>query len=552
MCGYRTRLCMKLLPDEFAPQRGEHVCVADAGLLAIPGSLQAALFEVGLGVPAELIPADRDCDREKSEWDGLLDGFLDAISGVADAVVLGLLVDGLDHPAPVVAFDGLCGGGGGVGGGDRDVEVFGAVRVADQGDLERTCVKWLVPEAGELVDERGARAPVAPCESDGCEGRGLGDLSEASHPFALQRRAAVLVCSACWWELVDRGVCAHSGGQVDVGGQPLPGSGGVGAVHRELDRPAGEVLDDDVDELSSELGLGGPVGVLIVLRTKQPEEDGQADHPPARAWQRYDEHDHDPAVPEAGALPRALWLRSVVQVVRAVYALSRAPEERVVDGQADWRAGRHEHRDQQLQELDAELVGIPAAVREEGVRAAVMPHAREPGGLEHSCDGVLADTGDEPDGQHAERPIARCGEARREQGKQTGERTGYRDHGGDLLGGKGRAAIMRPTAFCLLGAHRSGSPPTLLPGRLTRGHQGAHPSRAPAAVRPPAGGRQRSSHRAAAALMRARDTNRRPAERPARAGPNGSPLDFSGGGGYGGFRGGATGPPETDGAERSG
>src|ERR1019366_553760 len=70
MCGYRTRLCMKLLPDEFAPQRGEHVCVADAGLLAIPGSLQAALFEVGLGVPAELIPADRDCDREKSEWDG--------------------------------------------------------------------------------------------------------------------------------------------------------------------------------------------------------------------------------------------------------------------------------------------------------------------------------------------------------------------------------------------------------------------------------------------------------------------------------------------------
>ena len=86
---------MKLLPDEFAPQCGEHVCVADAGLLAIPGSLQAALFEVGLGVPAELIPADRDCDREKSEWDGAPHGSLDAILGVADAVVLGLLVDGL-------------------------------------------------------------------------------------------------------------------------------------------------------------------------------------------------------------------------------------------------------------------------------------------------------------------------------------------------------------------------------------------------------------------------------------------------------------------------
>ena len=106
-------LCMKLVSDELAPQRGEHVCVTDAGLLAIPGSLQAALFEVGLGVAAELIPADRDRDREEAEWDGLLDGFLDAIAGVPDAVGLGLLMDGLDHPPPVVAFDGLrCGGGG--------------------------------------------------------------------------------------------------------------------------------------------------------------------------------------------------------------------------------------------------------------------------------------------------------------------------------------------------------------------------------------------------------------------------------------------------------
>ena len=175
-----------------------------------------------------------------------------------------------------------------------------------------------------------------------------------------------------------------------------------------------------------------------------------------------------------------------------------------------------------------------------------MPHAREPGALQHPCDGVLADTGDEPDGQHAERPIARCGEARREQGKQTGERTGYRDHGGDLLGGKGRAARKRPTAFCLLGAHRSGSPPTLLPGRLTRGRKGAHPSRAPAAVRPPAGGRQRSSHRAAAALTRARDTTAGRRKGQPEQAPNGSPLTFRGGG-YGAYRGGATAPTETDG-----
>src|ERR1017187_7899101 len=191
-------LCMKLFSDQLAAERGEHVCVADAGFLAVPGCLAAAVGEVGLGVPAELVPRDRDRHREEPEWHGAPHGSLDAISGVADAVVLGLLVDGLDYPASVVAFDGLGRGGGGVGGGDRDVEVFGAVRVFDEGDLQWPGVKWLGPEAGELVDERGARAPVAPCESDGCEGRGFGDLGEASHSFVLQRCAAVLVCSACW------------------------------------------------------------------------------------------------------------------------------------------------------------------------------------------------------------------------------------------------------------------------------------------------------------------------------------------------------------------
>src|SRR5208282_6201006 len=161
MCGYRMTLCMKLFSDELAAERGEHVCVADGGLLAVPRCLAAAFAEVGLGVPAELIPRDRDRHRQEAERHGALDGFGDAIAGVADAVGLGLLVDGLDHPAPVVAFDGLRWGGIGVGGGDRDVEVFGAVRVAHEGDLEWPGVKWLVPEAGELVDERGAGAPVA-------------------------------------------------------------------------------------------------------------------------------------------------------------------------------------------------------------------------------------------------------------------------------------------------------------------------------------------------------------------------------------------------------
>src|SRR5271155_936490 len=186
MGGYRMALCVKLVSDELAAQRGEHVLVADGGLLAVPGSLAATLGEVGLGVPAELVPADRDGHCQESEWHGAPHGPADAISGLPDAVGLGLLVDGLDHPAPVVAFDGLCCGGGGVGAGDRDVEVFGAVGVAHEGHLDRPGVKRLVPKAAELVDEGGARLAVASGEADRYEAGCGGDLGAAFYPFALQ------------------------------------------------------------------------------------------------------------------------------------------------------------------------------------------------------------------------------------------------------------------------------------------------------------------------------------------------------------------------------
>ena len=182
--------------------------------------------------------------------------------------------------------------------------------------------------------------PVASGEADGLEGRRLGDLGEAFHSFALQRRAALLVCPAGRGQLVDRGVGAHPGGQVDVLWNPSPGSGGVGAVHRELDLAAGEVLDHDVDEPAAELWLGGPVGVLIVLGAKEPEEHRQADHPSACAGQRHYERDVHPAVTEAGAFARALGLRAVVQVVSAEHIAAAAPEEGVIDGQRDRRIGR--------------------------------------------------------------------------------------------------------------------------------------------------------------------------------------------------------------------
>ena len=186
----------------------------------------------------------------------------------------------------------------------------------------------------------------------------------------------------------------------------------------------------------AKLGLGGPVWVLIVLGSEQAEEERQADHPPADARQGYDQHDHHEAVAPARALPGPLWLGAVVQVVRAVYAPSGASEQRVVDGQRDRRVWSHEHRDQEPQQPQAQLVGLPAPVGEEGVRAAVVPDARKARPLQHPRDGVLADAGDEPDREHAEGLKAGCREARCKQGQQPGERTGYGSrHGGDLLGG---------------------------------------------------------------------------------------------------------------------
>ncbi len=215
------------------------------------------------------------------------------------------------------------------------------------------------------------------------------------------------------------------------------------------DLAAVQALDDHLDELPCEFWLGGPVGVLIVLGLEEPEEERQADRPPARARQRHDEHDLHPAVAPAGASARPLWLGAVVEVVRAVYVLAGATEEAVVYGEADRRVACQQHRDEQLHEPQPELVGRPAAVGEEGVRAAVMPHPGQPGALQHPGDGVLADAGDEPDRQHAERLERGCGEARREQGKQTRKRTGnliHVRHGGDLPVEGPRERSLRPAA----------------------------------------------------------------------------------------------------------
>ncbi len=98
-------MCPKLVADEFAAERGEHVGVADGRLLAVPRGRFAAGGEVGVGVAVDGVPRDRDCLGEEPERDRPLHGFLDAVAGLSDAVGLRFLVAGLDRPAAVVARD---------------------------------------------------------------------------------------------------------------------------------------------------------------------------------------------------------------------------------------------------------------------------------------------------------------------------------------------------------------------------------------------------------------------------------------------------------------
>jgi len=80
-----------------------------------------------------------------------------------------------------------------------------------------------------------------------------------------------------------------------------------------------------------------------------------------------------------------------MQVVRTPHPPARAAKQRVVDREPDRRARSDEHRHQEVDQRQAELVGIPARPREEVVRAAVMPLARESGGLQHPRHGAVTD-----------------------------------------------------------------------------------------------------------------------------------------------------------------
>jgi hypothetical protein len=186
--------------------------------------------------------------------------------------------------------------------------------------------------------------------------------------------------------------------------------------------------------------------VALVLRAKQPKEDGQPDSSAAEAFEVDHEHDHDPAVSPPSALPGPLRLRAVMQVMRAPDLPARAAEQRVVDSQSDRRARLQKPVDEQIEQPQPEIIRAPLRASEEVVRAAVMPLAGKASALQHPGHGAVTDTAREPDEEHAERPKRRLGERWREQGQQPSKRSGNLKHGGDPRDGQAVTTLQRPTA----------------------------------------------------------------------------------------------------------
>ena len=72
-------LCPIFVADQLAAQRGEHVGVADGGLVAVPRCVAAAGIEVGVGVAVQGVPGDRCATRRHAKGDaGIEEGLIRA------------------------------------------------------------------------------------------------------------------------------------------------------------------------------------------------------------------------------------------------------------------------------------------------------------------------------------------------------------------------------------------------------------------------------------------------------------------------------------------
>jgi hypothetical protein len=303
-------------------------------------------------------------------------------------------------------------------------------------------------------------------------GGGVGrDLGELGQPRAFLRRAALLALPlrrARWRQLVQRGVGTQPGSDRDVVRQAGERARGVGGVADHMDHPVFELRGEQAQQLPSQPGFRGSLGVGLVLgdllapRAPEPEKHQQTDGP-LKEWQLDVDPGGDPVVAPRERSLAAVGGR-VVMPEAAEHLPSSALGQRVVDRDNKRLIGRQQTRDDHLGHLEPKLIGAPAGVTEEPVRTSVMPDPGQPRADQHPGHAPHPGLGDLTDHQRAERPVGGAGETCREQEQQLVQRRGQAEHRRRTsVGSRERAS--HPAAETDLTPTASRKPPMLLPLR---------------------------------------------------------------------------------------
>ena len=230
----------------------------------------------------------------------------------------------------------------------------------------------------------------------------------------------------------DGGVGAEPRGERDVRGHTPPRLGGVGGIPDQIDRPSGKPRGEQIDQFPGQLWLPGPLGVgfalrdLLAARLPEPEQHRQA-HRALEEREPHDDPDHNPIVAPSYRRPVAVGGRVVVPEA-AVDLPAQTVQKRVVNGDKHRRARLDEPLDDQHRQPQPELVHRPASLAEEPVRAAVMPHPRQPRPHKHPSDGPKPRLRNLADHKHSERLERRAGETRTKQEQQRIQRRRHAGH----------------------------------------------------------------------------------------------------------------------------
>jgi len=246
-------------------------------------------------------------------------------------------------------------------------------------------------------------------------GHHAGDGGQLGQPVAFGAGSAAGGGAAWWWQPVQAGVGAQPQGDGHLPGQLPQPLAGVGAVTDQVDAARAEVAADQLDQLDGQ--VQPPRGVSW---PPQPGQDRQAHRPGAEG--QVDQHaQHHPVVGPGDAVPA--WGQRVVVPLRPEDLAAGPAHEGVVTHQPHRRVGAGQHGQDQLQQAKAELVGRPAGLREEAVRAGMMPDLLKARATEDAGDGVQSRLGPKPAGQPAEGGEGWGGEAAAEAAQQAGDRS---------------------------------------------------------------------------------------------------------------------------------